>query len=165
MASFFFAIFRNWKEHTIMKTSPKILLIEDNEDDAELTSIALRKAGRKDLMHWVKDGVEALDLLLGRKNYVEDHWRKDLNVVFLDLKLPKQNGFEVLQLLRETKTSTPPICVLTSSNVEGDIEKAYALGANSYIVKPIDFKEHINAVNKAVDFWFRYAENQLAQKN
>jgi two-component system response regulator len=148
-----------------MNTSPKILLIEDNEDDAELTSIALAKAGRKELMHWVKDGVEALDLLLGRNNYTEDHWRANLAIVFLDLKLPKQNGFEVLQLLNNNNTAVPPICVLTSSNVESDIDKAYALGANSYIVKPIDFKEHISSVNKAVDFWFRYAENNSAKMN
>lgn len=164
MASFFLSSSEIGKNITIMNTSPKILLIEDNEDDAELTSIALAKAGRKELMHWVKDGAEALDLLLGRNNYTEDHWRKNLTIVFLDLKLPKQNGFEVLQMLTHMTPPSPPICVLTSSNVESDIEKAYALGANSYIVKPIDFKEHINSVNKAVDFWFWYADYHLAEK-
>lgn len=144
-----------------MNSSPKILLIEDNEDDAELTQIALKKTKRNDLVYWVKDGAEALDFLLGRGSYKEKHWRSDLKLIFLDLKLPKQNGFEVLEVLKYTVNNfVIPICVLTSSNVESDIERAYLLGANSYIVKPIDFKEHLESVNKAVNFWLRYADQQ-----
>lgn len=144
-----------------MNSSPKILLIEDNEDDAELTQIALKKTKRNDLVYWVKDGAEALDFLLGRGSYKEKHWRSDLKLIFLDLKLPKQNGFEVLKELNYNGSNFEiPICVLTSSNVESDIEKAYRLGANSYIVKPIDFKEHVHSVNKAVNFWLRYGEAQ-----
>lgn len=144
-----------------MNSSPKILLIEDNEDDAELTKIALRKTKRNDLVFWVKDGAEALDFLLGRGAYEAKHWRSDLKLIFLDLKLPKQNGFEVLEVLKYTGGNfNTPICVLTSSNVESDIEKAYKLGANSYIVKPIDFKEHLESVNKAVNFWLRHADEQ-----
>jgi len=148
-----------------MTSSPKILLIEDNEDDAELTKIALKRTNRQDLVYWVKDGAEALDFLLGRGTYEVEHWRSDLQLIFLDLKLPKQNGFEVLEVLKHTGSKfNIPICVLTSSNVESDIEKAYQLGANSYIVKPIDFKEHLESVNKAVNFWLRHAdeENPLA---
>lgn len=144
-----------------MTSSPKILLIEDNEDDAELTQIALKKTKRDDLVYWVKDGAEALDFLLGRGNYEENHWRSNLKLIFLDLKLPKQNGFEVLEVLKYTGNNFEiPICVLTSSNVESDIEKAYRLGANSYIVKPIDFTEHVQSVNKAVNFWLRNNEEQ-----
>ncbi len=128
----------------------EIALIEDNPNDVELTKIALRKAGIDLNVHVFRDGAMAIDALLPTNTSVLNH----LRLIFLDLKLPRLNGFEVLQQLRnDERFNTIPVVILTSSAVESDQRKAYSLGANSYIVKPIDYLEHSKAVTQAVRYW------------
>lgn len=128
----------------------EIALIEDNPNDVELTQIALRKAGIDFNMHVFRDGAMAIDALSPADAAVLNH----LKLIFLDLKLPRLNGFEVLEQLRnDERFSIIPIVILTSSAVESDQRKAYSLGANSYIVKPIDYLEHSKTVTQAVRYW------------
>ncbi len=127
-----------------------ICLIEDNSNDIELTTIALRKARIDVQMHSFKDGAIALEELCNRPFA----FIRSLRLILLDLKLPKINGFEVLEALRsKPEFEAIPIVILTSSAVESDVVKAYSLGANSYIVKPIDYKEHGQAITQAVRYW------------
>lgn len=128
----------------------EIALIEDNANDVELTQIALRKAGIEFNMHVYRDGAMAIDALTPLGNSI----LSQLRLIILDLKLPRLNGFEVLQRLRRDERFTAiPIVILTSSAVESDQRKAYLLGANSYIVKPIDYLDHSKAVTQAVRYW------------
>lgn len=129
----------------------KLCLIEDNSNDVELTQIALRKAGFAFEVIVFRDGALALEGLAA----AESDLHQELQMIFLDLKLPRVNGFEVLQRLRsDERFDTVPIVILTSSAVESDLRKAYALHANSYIVKPIDYIEHARAVTNTVRYWF-----------
>jgi CheY-like chemotaxis protein len=125
-------------------------LIEDNLSDIELTKIALRKAAIDTPVAVFLDGAEALSQLADE----EATGKFNLKMLFLDLKLPKINGFEVLERLRSKPHFVSiPIIILTSSAVESDVQRAYELGANSYIVKPINYLEHANAVTLAVRYW------------
>lgn len=131
------------------------MLVEDNPQDAELTLLALRKESLGDHITVVKNGVEAIEYLTGNQDEKATRLSR-LKLVFLDLKLPKLNGFEVLEKIKNDKSlSTIPIVVLTSSAVDSDIEKAYQLGANSYIVKPIEFTAHRKAVIEAAHYWLK----------
>ena len=124
-----------------------ILLVEDNANDAELTLRALKQRNLANQVHLCRDGAEAMDFFAGRSSPVP-------KVVLLDLKLPKVDGLEVLRRLKsETRTKAIPIVVLTSSREEPDIERAYALGANSYIVKPVDFEAFARAVSDVGLYW------------
>lgn len=128
----------------------KICLIEDNSNDVELTKIALRKAGMAVELLVFRDGAEALDSLLTGDPML----LSGLRIIFLDLKLPRINGFEVMQKLRSSALfDAVPIVILSSSAVESDIQRAYSLGANSYIVKPIDYLQHARAVTETVRYW------------
>jgi two-component system response regulator len=133
-----------------MATEPKtILLVEDNADDEQLTLRAMRQSEVPNIIRVARDGAEALDQLFGA------HAGSRLpDLVLLDLKLPKVSGLEVLQKIRgEDKTSGLPIVVLTSSDEERDIVESYNLGANSYIRKPVDFDEFIDAVRQLGVYW------------
>jgi len=124
-----------------------ILIVEDNANDAELTLRALKQRNLANQVHVCRDGAEALD-------FFADRVRPVPKVVLLDLKLPKVDGLEVLRHLKgETRTKAIPIVVLTSSREEPDIERAYALGANSYIVKPVDFEAFARAVSDVGLYW------------
>ena len=124
-----------------------ILIVEDNANDAELTLRALKQRNLANQVHVCRDGAEALD-------FFADRVRPVPKVVLLDLKLPKVDGLEVLRHLKgETRTKAIPIVVLTSSCEEPDIERAYALGANSYIVKPVDFEAFARAVSDVGLYW------------
>jgi len=134
-----------------MSETIEVLLVEDNPLDAELTMRALGKHNLSNKVYWVKDGVEALEFLFSAQGPNENHHVK---VVLLDLKLPKVNGLEVLEKIRsEEKTRTLPVVMLTSSGESPDVARAYALGANSYIVKPIDFKNFSEVVAKLGFYW------------
>lgn len=123
-----------------------ILLVEDNPDDAELALMALADTAA-DHVHRVADGAEALDYLLG-------DGRRLPVVVFLDLMLPKVDGFEVLERLRAAaRTRTLPVVLFTSSDTLEDIARAYALGANSYVRKPIEFGEYRATVARLGAYW------------
>jgi len=124
-----------------------ILLVEDNANDAELTLRALKQRNLANQVHVCRDGAEAMDFFSGGAGPVP-------KVVLLDLKLPKVDGLEVLRRLKQDgRTKSIPIVVLTSSREEPDIERAYALGANSYIVKPVDFEAFARAVSDVGLYW------------
>ena len=124
-----------------------ILLVEDNANDAELTLRALKQRNLANLVHVCRDGAEALAFFARTNGAVP-------KVILLDLKLPKVDGLEVLRRLKaDERTKAIPVVVLTSSREEPDIERAYALGANSYIVKPVDFEAFARAVADVGLYW------------
>jgi two-component system response regulator len=131
-----------------------ILLVEDNPRDAELTIRALKKKNFANDIYLVEDGVEALDFLFCRGKYAQRDVADKPKVVLLDLKLPKLNGLEVLREIKsDKKTQSIPVVVLTSSNQDPDIKSAYELGANSYVVKPVEFKAFMEAVGNLGFYW------------
>lgn len=132
-----------------------LLLVEDNPRDEELTLRALKKGKILNPLVVARDGVEALDYLFGKGIYEGRDPRELPQVVLLDLKLPKVDGLEVLRSLREHElTRMLPVVVLTSSLEEQDIIRSYGLGANSYVRKPVDFVQFIDAVRQLGLYWF-----------
>jgi len=135
-------------------TDKYILLIEDNPDDEALTLRALKKNNISNVVHVVRDGVEALDFLFCRNGYADRDPNHHPQLVLLDLKLPRLDGLEVLKAVRENeKTRCQPIVILTTSNEEKDIIGSYELGANSYIRKPVDFDQFMEAVRQLGMYW------------
>jgi two-component system response regulator len=131
-----------------------VLLVEDNPQDRELTIRALKQYNLANHLVAVEDGAEALDLIFGRGKYEGRPITHVPRVVLLDLKLPKVNGLEVLRALKQDeRTRSIPVVVVTSSNEDPDIKAAYALGANSYVVKPVDFDAFAEAVSKLGLYW------------
>ncbi len=136
-----------------MTRSSKILLVEDDPNDVELTLSALGRDRQQGEIAVVRDGQEALDYLFRRGDYAS---REEINppVVLLDLKLPKVSGMEVLERVKaDPSLKTVPVVVLTSSREERDLLKSYDLGTNAYVVKPVDFQDFIEAVNQVGLFW------------
>ena len=132
----------------------EILLVEDNPNDAEMTLRALRRNNLANRVHWVKDGAEALDFLLGAGAYARRDPLLAPKLVLLDLKMPKVDGIEVLRRLKaDPATRTLPVVVMTSSNEERDVAESYRLGANSYIVKPVEFEAFHETVAKIGLYW------------
>ena len=132
----------------------EILLVEDSPEDAELTLRALKKHNLANHIHHAKDGVEALDFLFARGHRAEHGTPRMLRVVLLDLKLPLVDGLEVLELMRaDPRTKVVPVVVLTSSREDPDVARSYALGANSYIVKPVEFEGFVKAVSSLGLYW------------
>jgi CheY-like chemotaxis protein len=131
-----------------------ILLVEDNPDDEALTIRALNKNKIANNLSVVRDGVEALDFLFCTGSYAERDPNDLPEVILLDLKLPKLDGLEVLRRIREDKrTQLLPVVILTSSVEEQDLIKSYSLGANSYIRKPVDFSQFVEAVHQLGMYW------------
>lgn len=140
-----------------MDSDIEILLVEDDQDDAELTVHALRKANSSLRLLRLKDGVDTLNCLLGKDR--NHQLPPKLQVVLLDLKLPKVDGLEVLQKIRENeKTKTLPVVVLTSSAQKRDISEAYRLGINSYVVKPVDFESFVDKISSIAFYWSQVNE-------
>ena len=131
----------------------EILLVEDSPADAELTLRALRKANLGDSTLWLQDGQQALDFLLGEGQYAgKPPVRPQL--ILLDMKLPRVSGIDVLRRIKsDAHHRAIPVVMLTSSNEERDIVEAYALGVNSYLVKPVDFQSLGEQVVKAGVYW------------
>jgi two-component system, response regulator len=131
-----------------------ILLVEDNADDEALTMRALSKNNITNKIVVARDGVEALDYLFGMGTYAGRDTSLQPELVLLDLKLPKVDGFEVLQKLRaDPRTKLLAVVILTSSKEQQDIANGYGLGANSYIRKPVDFQHFVDAVSQLGLYW------------
>lgn len=135
-------------------TAVEIMLVEDNPDDVELTVRALRKSNFTNPIRVLRDGAEALDYLFGAHPDGRPIMETAPVVMLLDLKLPKVNGAEVLEKVKsDARTKTIPVVVLTSSREDRDLHETYKLGANSYIVKPVDFEQFNRAVNQIGMYW------------
>ena len=138
-----------------------ILLVEDNANDEELTLRAFRKSNIASRVVVVRDGAEALDYLFERGAYARRAETEIPHVVLLDLKLPKVDGLEVLRRIRaDERTRMLPVVILTSSIEEKDLATGYRLGANSYVRKPVDFTQFVEAVRQLGMYWL--AINQSA---
>jgi two-component system response regulator len=131
-----------------------ILLVEDNPHDAELTIRALKKRNLANRLFTVEDGAEALDFLFGRGRYTQRQVADHPKVVLLDLKLPKVNGLEVLRTIKaDARTRPIPVVIVTSSHEDPDIQTAYELGVNSYVVKPVEFGAFTEAMSQVGFYW------------
>lgn len=135
--------------------SVEVLLVEDNMTDAELTIRELKKHNLANNLIHVKNGEEALEFIFGTGKYAGE---RDISfppkLVLLDIQMPKVNGIEVLQQIKsDERTRTMPVVILTSSKEDPDIKKCYELGANSYIVKPVNFEGFAQAIQKLGMYW------------
>ncbi|MFP4248809.1 MAG: response regulator [Armatimonadota bacterium] len=131
-----------------------ILLVEDNPDDVELTLRGLRQGYIANEVIVARDGVEALDYLWCRGQWSERDVEETPAVVLLDIQLPKIDGLEVLEQIRsDARTRRLPVVMLTSSNEERDLIESYELGANSFVRKPVDFKQFAEAVKQLGLYW------------
>lgn len=140
-----------------MTTERAILLVDDNEDDVFLMERALQGAGITNPLFIVEDGQQALEYLSGQGKYTDRQTYPVPAVVFLDLKLPFKSGHDVLQWIRkQPQLETLVVVVLTSSNEPQDIKRCYALGANSYLVKPPTPEELINMAKSFKWYWLEY---------
>lgn len=132
----------------------EILLVEDNMDDAEMTIHALRKNNLANKLIHMKDGEEALDFLFGTGNFIGRDINLKPSLILLDLKMPKVDGLEVLERVKSNEaTKKIPVVILTSSKEDPDVSKCYELGANSYIVKPVEFESFMKAVSELGMYW------------
>lgn len=131
-----------------------ILLVEDNPDDEALTIRALKKNNIRNKVVVAHDGSEALDFLFCKGAFAGRDPKEEPQVILLDLKLPKVDGLEVLRQIRaDSRTSLLPVVILTSSKEEQDLVKSYKNGANSYIRKPVDFNQFVEAVHQLGLYW------------
>ena len=151
LEGFLYSKKRHWK---ILAENEVILLIEDNKDDVALTLRALKKNNIQNEVVVARDGVEGLDFLFG----IGSHTGRDLtmmpDLILLDLKLPRADGLEVLKRLRsDERTHLLPVVILTSSNEDQDRLNGYSLGANSYVRKPVDFTQFMEAVRQLGLYW------------
>ena len=136
------------------KNSVEILLVEDNADDEELTLLTIEENNIANSIAVVRDGEEAVHYLFGIGKYEGRDISKRPKLILLDLKLPKMNGIEVLQQIKSNpNTKRIPVVVLTSSREEPDIARCYDLGANSYIVKPVDFEQFKDSLKQLGMYW------------
>ena len=137
----------------------EILFVEDNIDDANLTIRALIKSGFTNKLHHVKDGAEALDFIYCKGIYASRNIRKNPKIILLDLKMPKVSGIQVLEKVKaDPDFNSIPVVILTSSREDPDINRCYALGANSYIVKPVDSNKFFEAIKEIGLYWMILSE-------
>jgi CheY-like chemotaxis protein len=140
----------------------EILLVEDNPRDVDLTLRAMRRNNMANKMYVVRDGAEALDFIFARGEY--SHRNDHPKVILLDLKLPKIDGLEVLRRIKaDQRARMIPVVVLTSSNNERDLVESYRLGVNSFITKPVDFNQFVEAVKNLGMYWLLI--NQVPERN
>jgi CheY-like chemotaxis protein len=132
----------------------RVLLVEDNAQDAELAMHALKEHNLADDVTWVKDGAQALDFVFAQGVYAGRSLSSQPKIIMLDLKMPKISGLEVLAKIKaDERTRNIPVLILTSSQEDSDLKKAYDLGANSYVVKPVDFNNFSRSVADAGLYW------------
>lgn len=149
-----------------MLTKGPILLVEDNPDDQKLTVRALKKNNITNDIVIAEDGVQALDYLFGTGQYAGRDPRQRPSLVLLDLKLPKIDGLEVLARLRaDERTQMVPVVVLTSSKEEEDLITSYQRGANSYVQKPVNFLEFVEAAGRLGVYWLMLNEPPPASRS
>lgn len=131
----------------------EILLAEDSMNDALLTIRALTKSGLSNKLHHVKDGAEALEFIYGKGIY-SGRDQKNLKLILLDLKMPKMSGMQVLEKIKSDENfRSIPVVILTSSKEDPDIHQCYKLGANSYIVKPVESDKFFQAIRELGMYW------------
>jgi CheY-like chemotaxis protein len=136
-----------------------ILLVEDNRDDEELTLMAFERSGVNSRVEVVRDGAEALDYLFATGTHANRDISEKPSVILLDLKLPKISGLEVLRRLRsDAQTRLLPIVILTTSKDDRDIINSYQLGCNSYVRKPVDFTQFLEAAQQLGVYWLSLNE-------
>jgi CheY-like chemotaxis protein len=134
----------------------EILFIDDNLDDAALTLHALKKGGVTNTIFHVKDGAEALDFMYCKGDFSNRNIDRQPKLILLDLKMPKVSGIEVLEKLKSDGLhKTVPVVILTSSKEDPDVKKCYELGANSYIVKPVESVSFFNTIKDLGLFWMK----------
>jgi CheY-like chemotaxis protein len=134
--------------------SAEILLVDDSQDDVDLTLHALRRENVAERIAVARDGEEALDFIFCRGAYAQRADEQPLHLILLDLKLPKVNGMEVLKAIKsDPVTRTIPVVILTSSKEERDLVEGYDLGANSYIQKPVEFDQFRQVVKTIGLYW------------
>jgi CheY-like chemotaxis protein len=137
-----------------MPQEVEILLVDDNASDVELTVRALRGHKLANSIHIAEDGEQALDFVFCRGAYKERSFATPPKVIFLDLKMPKVDGIEVLRSIRgDPRTRAIPVVILTSSKEQQDIVEGYKLGVNAYIQKPVDFEEFRSVIERMGMFW------------
>jgi two-component system, response regulator len=137
-----------------MINGTEILLVEDNPEDVEITLRAFQKYHLTNKIHVVRDGEEALECLFSTGRYAERSLCSNTRLILLDLKLPKVDGIEVLQRCKsDPRTKNIPVVVLTSSREERDLIDSYNLGVNSYVVKPVDFRQFTEAIRQLGLYW------------
>ena len=140
-------------------TEKTILLVEDNPNDVELTLLALKKNNLVNSIDVVSDGAEALEYLCATGAYANRARCRLPQLILLDLRLPKVDGIEVLQRLRaDPRTRRLPVVIMTSSNEEADLARAYDHGANSYVRKPVDFEHFVEAIRQLGMYWLMLNE-------
>lgn len=133
-----------------------ILLVEDSPEDYEMTRRALTRSGLLNPIHRCEDGDEALDYLFRRGKYLEPATSPCPGIILLDLNLPGTDGREVLKAIKnDAKLKRVPVIIMTTSKDERDIEECYAIGANSYIQKPIDLEGFFEAIQRLKDYWLK----------
>ncbi|MBW2709313.1 MAG: response regulator [Deltaproteobacteria bacterium] len=131
-----------------------VLLVEDNPDHAELTMKALKQNNVLNEVHWAKDGREALDFMYHLGKYADEKTSPRPGLILLDIRLPKVDGLEVLKQLKDDpQFKSIPIIMLTTSDRDEEIAKSYAGGANSYVVKPMDFEDFMKKVKELNLYW------------
>jgi len=147
----------------VSDTAVEILLVEDNPNDREMTLRALKRSNVANSVVTAGDGEEALDFLFARGQYSGRKVDDAPRVVFLDLKLPKVDGIEVLRMMRnDQRTRTIPVVIITSSAEERDRVASYAIGANSYVVKPIDSDSFTKTMAEVGYYWLAVKRGPLA---
>jgi len=131
----------------------EVLLVEDSAADAEMTLRTLKRRGIANSVEWVRDGVEALDWLHCRNDYA-NRINGHPKLVLLDLKMPRMDGLQLLEVMKsDPNTRAIPVVMMTSSREEGDLLASYGLGVNSYVVKPVDFTEFAERIAQIGMYW------------
>lgn len=142
----------------------ELILIEDSQNDIELFLNVVEWIDMGDQVKVFPDGREALDYLLGRGKF-EDQAPGNPVVIFLDLKMPLLGGIDILKMLRaDPRTATHPVVVFTSSNQDIDVVKSYELGANSYVVKPVQFDKFAETIRELINYWRNMNRPMISKK-
>jgi two-component system response regulator len=139
----------------------EILLVEDNPNDVKLTMNAFKTANLANSVHIARDGVEALEFLFGAASNLDEELLERPKLILLDLKLPRLDGHEVLKRIKgDPRTSAITVVILTSSAEERDVMRTYEVGANSYIVKPVDFEQFTESIRDIGKYWLEINHTQ-----